>query len=132
MFSFHQGYGFLFYFFNIFVVAFCRLSSNFCCLILSIVLVIFVVISIFKLLLIPLHCILGTFPSPLENKSQAYYSSGICTQDPCNFRAVSYKLVHQDLLVARSSSLPMFLQWIPQRYNRCYTQCRFQRNIIPH
>ena len=38
------------------------------------------------------HCILGTFPSHVNKVSQAHYSGGIQSHDPCNSRAVSYQL----------------------------------------
>ena len=59
------------------------------------------------------------FPESCEKISQAYYSDGIQTHDPCNSRAVSYQLDYRDCPVARGSSNPMFWQWVPQWYNRC-------------
>ena len=38
------------------------------------------------------HCILSTYPSSVEKKSQAYYLGGIQTHNLCNSSAVSYKL----------------------------------------
>ena len=38
------------------------------------------------------HCIFGTFPSHVNKVSQAHYSGGIQSHDPCNSRAVSYQL----------------------------------------
>ena len=50
-----------------------------------------------------MHCILSTL-------SQAYYSGGIRTPDPCNSRAVSYQLDYRDCWLARGSSNHMFWQ----------------------
>ena len=57
------------------------------------------------------------FPESCEEISQAYYSGGIRTHDPCNSRAVSYQLDYRDCPVARGSSNPMFWQRVPQRYD---------------
>ena len=49
------------------------------------------------------------FPRVLWKKSQAFYSGGIRTHDPCNSRAVSYQLDHRDCPVARGGSNKDFL-----------------------
>ena len=49
-------------------------------------------------------------PESCEQMSQACYSGGIRTHDPCNSRAVSYQLDYRGCPVARGSSTPMFLQ----------------------
>ena len=55
-------------------------------------------------------------PESCEQISQACYSVGIRTHDPCNSRAVCHQLDYRGSLVARSSSNPMFWQRVPQRY----------------
>ena len=50
------------------------------------------------------------FPESCEQISQACYSGGIRTNDPCNSRAVSYQLDYRGCPVARGSSNPMFWQ----------------------
>ena len=64
--------------------------------------------------------VLSTFPSPV-NKTQAHYSGGgICNEDPCNSRAVSY-LDYRDcpVAIAAVQILYSLAAGIPQRYNRC-------------
>ena len=62
------------------------------------------------------------FPWVLWKKSQAFYSGGIRTHDPCNSRAMSYQLDHRDCPVARGSSNPMFSSGYCKRLSiQCYT-----------
>ena len=74
---------------------------------------------------LPIHrCVLALytqyFPESCEKKtSQACYSGGIRTHDPCNSRAVSHQLDYRGCLVARGSLNAMFRQLVPQRYKRC-------------
>ena len=57
---------------------------------------------------LPIHrCVLALytqyFPESCEKISQACYSGGIRTHDPCNSRAVSYQLDYRGCPVARGS-----------------------------
>ena len=66
-----------------------------------------------KKICLPIHrCVLALltqyFPESCEKISQACYSSGIRTHDPCNSRAVSYQLDYRGCPVARGSLNPLF------------------------